>query len=177
MFRAQPLNSNFGVILPSTVIGWAEFSFQNLQTNLHNVNSTKNLKKWPRHDHFHFLLLNVEIGMGGFFATDFFIYFHSHIHSHFYILMVEIVFVGFVRQKLMYSLWWVVGWDKKFVHTFSVSICWWSFAFRLTVVLIIVTIIHKIVWNIQLFCKIMLNYNMCTKGWVNTEFCQIYIWI
>ena len=106
-----------------------------------------------------------------------FIHFHSHIHSHFYMLMVEIVFVGFVRQKLMYSLWWVVGWDKKFVHTFSVSICWWSFAFRLTVVLIIVTIIHKIVWNIQLFCKIMLNCNMCTKGWVKTEFCQIYIWI
>ena len=31
LFRAHPLNSNSGVILPSTVIGWAEFSFHNQQ--------------------------------------------------------------------------------------------------------------------------------------------------
>lgn len=57
-------------------------------------------------------------------------HFYSHIHFHFHMLKVEIVFGGFLRQKLMYSLWRVV-WDKKFVHTFSVSICWWSFACRL----------------------------------------------
>ena len=36
----------------------------------HPLPPPKNIKK-TRHDHFHFLLLNVEIGMGGFFATDF----------------------------------------------------------------------------------------------------------
>ena len=50
---------------------------------------------------------------------------HSHLSTFDVCVECRDCFRGFVRQKLMYSLW-KVGWDKKFVHIFSVSICWWS---------------------------------------------------
>ena len=161
LFCAHPLDSNFGVILPSTVIGRAEFSFHNQQFCI----------MWPTYIKVHSESFRVNI-------IDQLSLSFPHSLSF---LCVEgwDCFGGFVRQKLMYSLWGV-GWDKKFVHTFSVSICWWSFAFRLTIILIIVIVIDKLInRSIELkkkTCKYILqNY---TEPFIHgaakkTEHCQL----
>ena len=112
LFCAFSLNSNSGVVLQSSVI-W--FSANNSPiSNLWSLIDLMGTQLASFDDR------NCEI------LTFWPIYgLHSHLPTFDVCVECRDCFRGFVRQKLMYSLW-KVGWDKKFVHIFSVSICWWS---------------------------------------------------